>query len=92
MATFEHHRKFDCTGYPRLKAGEKGQHVCSQIVAISDFFDALRSNRPYRAGWEAERILSLMREEAGRAFSPRLLANFEALLREALRKEEGPVD
>jgi HD-GYP domain-containing protein (c-di-GMP phosphodiesterase class II) len=92
MATFEHHRKFDCTGYPRLKAGEKGQHICSQIVAISDFFDALRSNRPYRAGWEAERILSLMREEAGRAFSPRLLANFEALLREALRKEESPAD
>jgi HD-GYP domain-containing protein (c-di-GMP phosphodiesterase class II) len=92
MAAFEHHRKFDCTGYPRLKAGEKGQHVCSQIVAIADFFDALRSNRPYRAGWEAERILSLMREDAGRAFSPRLLANFEALLREALEKEESPAD
>jgi len=92
MAAFEHHRKFDSTGYPRLKAGEKGQHVCSQIVAIADFFDALRSNRPYRDGWEAERILSLMREDAGGAFSPRLLANFEALLREALEKEKDTAD
>ena len=84
LASFEHHRKHDGTGYPALRAGEKGQHVCSQIVAIADFFDALRSNRPYRAGWEAEKILSLMREEAGRAFNPVLLAGFEAILREAL--------
>jgi len=84
LASFEHHRKYDGSGYPSLRAGEKGQHVCSQIVAISDFFDALRSNRPYRAGWDAERILSLMREEVGQAFSPVLLAGFESLLREAL--------
>ena len=92
LASFEHHRKFDGSGYPSLRAGEKGQHLCSQIVAIADFFDALRSNRPYRAGWEAERILSLMREEVGRAFNPVLLASFEALLRETLGSDENSPD
>jgi hypothetical protein len=90
LAAFEHHRKFDGTGYPALKTGEKRQHICSQIVAIADFFDALRSHRPYRAGWEPERILSLMREEVGQAFSPVLLASFESLLREALESPGTP--
>jgi HD-GYP domain-containing protein (c-di-GMP phosphodiesterase class II) len=84
LVSFEHHRKFDGTGYPAPRTGDKRQHTCSQIVAIADFFDALRSNRPYRVGWDAERILSLMREEAGQAFSPVLLASFETLIREAL--------
>lgn len=92
LASFEHHRKYDGSGYPALRTGKKGQHVCSQIVAIADFFDALRSNRPYRAGWDAERILSLMREEVGQAFSPVLLANFESILREALGTAGGAAE
>ncbi len=84
IAAYEHHRKYDGSGYPGRTAQWSGQHECSQIIAISDFFDALRSNRPYREGWSIERILSLMREEAGTSFNPFLVANFEALLSKAL--------
>jgi len=90
LAAFEHHRKYDGSGYPSLRVGEKGQHICSQIVAIADFFDALRSNRPYRAAWETERILGVMREDAGIAFSPRLLVSFERCLRETPSAGQGP--
>ena len=72
-----------------LASGGSGE-FCSQIVAIADFFDALRSNRPYRAGWETERILGVMREDAGTAFSPSLLVSFERCLRETPSAGQGP--
>jgi len=89
LAAFEHHRKFDGSGYPDSTLGQRRQHECSQMIAISDFFDALRSNRPYREGWKIERILGLMREEVGTSFSPVLLSNFEAILLKALGSLES---
>ena len=89
LAAFEHHRKFDGSGYPQLKTGEKGQHICSQVVAIADFFDALRSNRPYREGWDVKRILSLMKENVARDFNSFLLANFEVILLKSFSLQPG---
>ena len=87
VAAFEHHRKFDGTGYPTLTTGSKGQHIVSQIVAVADFFDALRSNRPYREGWSVKKILTIMKENVGRDFGPELLSDFETVLTAAI----GPV-
>ncbi len=54
VVAFEHHMKYDGSGYPRLllNSNQQKQQIYSQIVAISDFFDALRSNRPYRKGMD----------------------------------------
>jgi HD superfamily phosphohydrolase YqeK len=84
LVAYEHHRKYDGTGYPEPVAGREEQHECSQIVAIADFFDALRSNRPYREGLSVEKILGMMREDVGSGFNPTLLANFEAILTRSL--------
>ncbi len=73
---FEHHLRFDGKGYPSLSISDKRQHLCSQTVAIADFFDALRSKRPYRRELEVKEVLSIMTRESGKMFNPFLLDNF----------------
>ncbi|MEJ2182426.1 MAG: HD domain-containing protein [Nitrospirota bacterium] len=82
IVAFEHHMKYDGSGYPRPgKAGWK-QHIISQIVALADFFDALRTERPYRKALEVPVILGMMEESAGRDFNPLVVENFVRALKE----------
>lgn len=76
IVAMEHHLRYDGKGYPKLQVNGKQQHFCSQTVAISDFFDALRSRRPYRRELEIKEVLSLMKKEALGAFNYSLLDNF----------------
>ena len=43
---------------------------------VCDVFDALRTDRPYRAAWSTERAVGLIRENAGVEFEPRLANAF----------------
>lgn len=76
IVALEHHMKFDGQGYPGRNGNTKRQHLCSQIVAISDFFDALRSRRPYRRALEIKEVLGLMQAEGEGVFNPFLFGNF----------------
>ncbi|GGD73931.1 HD domain-containing phosphohydrolase [Paenibacillus nasutitermitis] len=75
IVAYEHHEKWDGTGYPR---GIKGEaiHLYGRITAIADVFDALGSDRVYKKAWPLERILELFKEERGRHFDPRLVDIF----------------
>ena len=42
-----------------------------RILAVCDVYDALVSDRVYRAAWTPQRALRLLHEEAGRHFDPR---------------------
>lgn len=84
IVAIEHHRRFDGKGYPKYALNDKKQHMCSQTVAISDFFDALRSRRPYRRSLEVKDVLSLMKRDAGGAFNPVLVDNFIRSMHKAL--------
>ncbi|HEB74816.1 MAG TPA: HD domain-containing protein [Nitrospirae bacterium] len=90
IAALEHHLRYDCKGYPSLNAGERKQHFCSQIIATSDFFDALRSRRPYKRDWQIQEIIALMKEGSGTEFNPFLVDNFSRALMKALQHEGGP--
>jgi len=83
IVAFEHHLKYDGQGYPHLNVF-KNQHICSQVVSISDCFDALRSTRPYRKGLEIKEILAIMQKDTSRAFNPFLLENFIRRIDKAL--------
>jgi len=75
IVALEHHANIDGSGYPRLGRNVR-PHLASQIVHVADIFDALRTNRPYRAALdeiEAQRILC---EGAGKAFEAELLDLF----------------
>lgn len=80
IAAFEHHMKFDGSGYPETKRYGKKQHIISQLVAISDFFDALRSERSYRKSLDVPTIARIMKEGSGKDFNPKLLDSFLSAL------------
>ena len=74
-----HHEKFDGTGYPK---GLKGSQipVSARIMAISDVYDALRSDRPYKKGFSHKETLKIMTKGDSRVngghFDPEILNVF----------------
>ncbi|MGV3615399.1 MAG: HD domain-containing phosphohydrolase [Fimbriimonas sp.] len=76
-----HHEKWDGTGYPR---GLKGKQIplAARIFALADVWDALRSDRPYRAGWSFDQALTHMRSLSGTHFDPEVLAIFCVIVEE----------
>ncbi|MDH3343085.1 MAG: HD domain-containing protein, partial [Gammaproteobacteria bacterium] len=68
----QHHEKWDGSGYPW---GLKGEdiHIYGRIVALSDVFDALLSERPYKAAWSLEETMAWIKEQSGRHFDPKLV-------------------
>jgi len=75
IVAYEHHANVDGTGYPRLPRSGK-PHLASQIVHVADVFDALRTNRPYRAAMEDEKVRQILMEGAGKSFDPALVEIF----------------
>ncbi len=72
---YEHHEKWDGTGYPRGLSGED-IHIFGRITAIADVFDALGHDRCYKKAWKLEDILNLYKEQKGKQFDPKLIDLF----------------
>lgn len=80
---YEHHEKWDGTGYPRgLK--EHDIHIYSRITALADVFDALGSKRCYKEAWKDEDIFALLKQERAKHFDPELVDIFFEHLEEFL--------
>ena len=78
-----HHEKWDGTGYPnRLKGTDIP--LVGRIVAIADVFDALTSERPYKAAWSVEDAVQLINDESAKHFDPDLVALFNQCLPQIL--------
>jgi putative nucleotidyltransferase with HDIG domain len=75
IVAFEHHANVDGTGYPKLPRKDK-PHLASQIVHVADVFDALRTNRPYRAALNEEKVRSIIMDGSGKQFDPALVDLF----------------
>lgn len=76
---YEHHEKWNGTGYPRGISGEDID-IRARIVTVSDVFDALTSVRPYKDAWEIERAVDLINSEADRQFDSRVVSAFNNVL------------
>jgi HD-GYP domain-containing protein (c-di-GMP phosphodiesterase class II) len=77
-----HHEKWDGSGYPRgLK--EEQIPLPARICAVVDVWDALCSDRSYRAGWPKEKALEYINSESGKHFDPRVVEAFLNLIVEA---------
>ena len=73
----DHHERLDGRGYPRgLTEEELPLHT--RILTVCDVYDALVSDRVYRAAWTPERAFELLRDDTGSAFDERCV---EALAR-----------
>jgi HD-GYP domain-containing protein (c-di-GMP phosphodiesterase class II) len=75
VVSFEHHLKYDMSGYPRLPLLRK-QHIASSIVSICDVYDALSQRRGYKQDYSPDVVYSIMIKGRGTAFYPDLLDNF----------------
>ncbi len=75
IVAFEHHRRFDGTGYPSCRQPWPLNRVTA-LSAIADSYDAMRSHRPYDAGWPCERVYARMQQLSGTAYDPALLDRF----------------
>ena len=82
-----HHEKFDGTGYPRRVRGD-AIPLAGRIAAIADVFDALTSDRVYRARFQLWDAIEMMKKEAGSHFDPDLLSIFWERLAEVLAIQE----
>jgi len=93
---YSHQERFDGSGYPR---GLKGDQIPlgARIFAIADTFDAVTSDRPYRA---AQSIPSGRREierQSGKQFDPEIVSVFQSIteqiwreLRSEIEAQSGP--
>ena len=70
-----HHEKWDGSGYPNGLAGEDIPFP-ARLFALADVWDALRSDRPYRAGWPADKVREHIAELAGTHFDPAVVEIF----------------
>ena len=79
VVAFEHHLKYDLSGYPE-NVGSRKLNLCTMVVTVVDVFDALRSNRVYRQGLATDRIKHIMSQQESTAFNPTLLRRFVNLM------------
>jgi hypothetical protein len=73
-----HHEWWNGAGYP---SGLRGDQIplAARIFAVVDVWDALISDRPYRAAWTNEQALQYLKEQSGKQFDPEVVARFIAL-------------
>ena len=69
-----HHEKMDGSGYPERLAGERIT-LLARMAAVCDVYDAVSSNRPYKAGWDPAESLARMASWKGH-FDPPVFAAF----------------
>jgi HD-GYP domain-containing protein (c-di-GMP phosphodiesterase class II) len=59
-----HHEKIDGSGYPKRLTGET-MSLFAKMGAVCDVYDAVTSNRPYKAGWDPAESIKRMAEWKG---------------------------
>jgi len=75
VIVYEHHEKWDGTGYPR---GLQGQeiHLFGRIVALADVFDAITHKRCYKEAWDIAKAVDYIIEQRGEHFDPEVVDIF----------------
>ena len=71
---WQHHEKWDGTGY----MGVKGEDIprCARCVALADVFDALVSRRAYKSPWLPEEAFREIVTQKGKQFDPEIVDAF----------------
>ena len=76
-----HHERWDGNGYPYGLAGD-AIPLEGRIASVADVFDALTTDRVYRAALPVEEALAMMREQSGSQFDPMVFDVLEDIARE----------
>ncbi len=87
-AVRHHHEKVDGSGYPDGLVSTQIP-LASRIIALADAYDAMTSDRPYRAAMSREKTLGRIREAAGVQFDDELVLIFASVLKRGKVKIES---
>ena len=71
----EHHERYNGCGYPYRMIGDEIS-VAGRMAAIVDTYDAMTSDRPYRAAMSPSQTLRQLYDEAGFQYDPALVSAF----------------
>jgi HD-GYP domain-containing protein (c-di-GMP phosphodiesterase class II) len=72
--TLHHHERIDGSGYPHGLGGD-AISLLARMGAVCDVYDAITSNRPYKAGWDPAESIARMASWRGH-FDPAIFAAF----------------
>lgn len=82
-----HHERWNGSGYPDGLAGE-AIPVTARIIMIADLYDALTTQRPYRAELTREQAFGIMNEEtAMELYDPKLMGAFIGMITESDKQQ-----
>jgi PAS domain S-box-containing protein len=70
-----HHEKWNGMGYPDRLAGENIP-LAARLFAVVDVYDALTSDRPYRAAWSQAETVRYISDQSGIHFDPHVVPVF----------------
>jgi putative nucleotidyltransferase with HDIG domain len=79
IVAFEHHLRLDGSGYPRTVRRD-AMNLGSMLCAISDVYDAMRSQRSYQQAYPTDRIIAVLKKNEGSQLDQNLVRRFVQLL------------
>ena len=75
-----HHERWDGTGYPDKLRGEE-MPLLARILQLADIYDALTTERSYKAAFSSEEAIRVLKEEAAKGWrDPSLVEMFSDIL------------
>jgi putative two-component system response regulator len=86
-----HHERWDGKGYPLGLSGEEIP-LEGRITAVADVFDALSSKRCYKEAYPLDTCFTIMQEERGTHFDPRVLDVFLERRQEVIQVQLAHAD
>lgn len=75
IAAFEHHMRYDMSGYPASRMVRRVHPLCL-LIQVANAYDAMVSERPYRTPMSRQQALAEMASGSGTAFEPTVLKEF----------------
>lgn len=75
IIAYEHHERWDGSGYPNSLKGEEID-IVARIVTVADVFDALSHDRCYKKAWPIEKTLQFLEDNSEKIFDPVLVKHF----------------
>jgi putative nucleotidyltransferase with HDIG domain len=83
-----HHERYDGQGYPNGTVGRR-QILIAQVIPVADSFDAMTSNRAYRAAKSWDEALDELRLGSGSQWNPKVVEAAVAVMQQ--ERSEVPV-